>query len=51
MFGFKRIVIAQNERGLYLEDRSLKKILDPGVYWIVDFRGRVKVEVYDVTVP
>ncbi len=51
MFGIKRQVIAQHERGLYLKDRSIVKILDPGVYWIVDFAGRVKVEIYDVTVP
>lgn len=50
MFGFKRIVIAQHERGLYLKDRSIVKILDPGVYWIADFMGRVKVDVYDLTV-
>ena len=51
MFGFKRIVIAQHERGVYLEDRSIVKILEPGVYRIVDLFGRVAVEVQNLTVP
>ena len=51
MFGIKRQVIAQHERGLYLKDRSIVKILDPGVYWIHDPMGRVKVDVYDITEP
>jgi len=49
MFGIKRQVIAKHERGLYLKDRSIEKILEPGVYWIADVPGRVKVEVYDIT--
>ncbi|MCU7928715.1 MAG: slipin family protein [Candidatus Thiodiazotropha sp. (ex Dulcina madagascariensis)] len=51
MFGIKRQVIAQHERGLYLKDRSIVKILEPGVYWIVDPLDRVKIEVYDITEP
>jgi regulator of protease activity HflC (stomatin/prohibitin superfamily) len=51
MFGIKRIVIAKHERGLYLKDRSIAKILDPGVYWIFDPLGRVKIDVYDITEP
>ena len=51
MFAYKRIVIAQHERGLYLKDRSIKKILAPGVYRIVDPLDRVSVEVYNLTVP
>ena len=51
MFIYKRIVIAQHERGLYLKDRSIKKILAPGVYRIFDPLGRVSVEVYNLTVP
>jgi regulator of protease activity HflC (stomatin/prohibitin superfamily) len=51
MFVYKRIVIAQHERGLYLKDRSIKKILAPGVYRILDPLGRVSVEVYNLTVP
>ncbi len=51
MFGIKRQVIAQHERGLYLKDRSIEKILQPGVYWIFDPAGRVEVEVFDITHP
>ena len=51
MFGIKRIVIAQHERGLYRKDRSIVNILEPGVYWVVDPLQRVWVEVRDVTVP
>lgn len=51
MFGIKRYVIAKQERGLYLKDRSIENILEPGVYWIFDLLGRVKVDVYDITKP
>ncbi len=51
MLGYKRIVIAQHERGLYLKDRSIKKILEPGVYRFYDVFGRIKIEVYALTVP
>ncbi len=37
----KRIVIAQYERGLYIEDRSIERILAPGVYWNMDPRVTV----------
>ena len=51
MFGLKRIVIAQHERGVYLKDRSIVKILEPGIYHVVDLFGRVEVEVHNLTVP
>ncbi|MFQ5644031.1 MAG: slipin family protein [Thiogranum sp.] len=51
MFIYRRIVIAQHERGLYLKDRSVRKILAPGVYRIFDPLGRVSVEVCNLTVP
>lgn len=51
MFGFKRIVIAQHERGVYLKDRSIVKILEPGIYRVFDLLGRVAVEVHNLTVP
>jgi len=50
MFGFKRIVIAQHERGVYLKDRSIVKILEPGIYRVFDLLGRVAVEVQNLTV-
>ncbi len=51
MLGYKRIVIAQHERGLYLKDRTIRKILEPGVYRYYDLFGRIKIEVYALTVP
>ena len=51
MFGLKRIVIAQHERGVYLKDRSIVKILEPGIYHVFDLLGRVAVEVHNLTVP
>ncbi len=51
MFGLKRIVIAQHERGVYLKDRSIVKILEPGIYRVFDLLGRVAVEVHNLTVP
>ncbi len=51
MFGIKRQVIARHERGLYLKDRSIVKILQPGIYWIFDLAGRVEIEVFDITQP
>jgi regulator of protease activity HflC (stomatin/prohibitin superfamily) len=51
MFGMKRIVIAQHERGVYLKDRSIVKILEPGIYHVLDLFGRVGVEVHNLTVP
>jgi len=50
MYPFKRIVIAQHERGLFLKDRSLRAVLEPGVHRIYDPRLRVEVQVHDVSV-
>ena len=51
MLGVIRVVIAQHERGIYLKNRSIEKVLEPGVYHVVDMLGRVNVEVFDLTVP
>ena len=51
MFGIKRQVIAKHERGLYLRDRTIAKILQPGIYWTFDPLGRVEIEVFDITQP
>jgi regulator of protease activity HflC (stomatin/prohibitin superfamily) len=50
MLGYKRIVIAQHERGIYLENRSIQKILEPGVYRLFDPLGRIAIEVHDLSV-
>jgi hypothetical protein len=50
MLGFKRVIIAQHERGLVFRNRSFKTILEPGVYRIFDPLKRVEVQVYDLSV-
>lgn len=45
MLGFKRIVIAQNERALLIKNRSVTAILEPGVYRIFDPLRRTQVEI------
>jgi len=51
MLGMKRVVIAQHERGLYLKNRSIKRVLEPGIYWMFDLLARKQVEVYDISKP
>jgi regulator of protease activity HflC (stomatin/prohibitin superfamily) len=50
MFGFKRIAIAQHERGLLFRDRSFEAVLEPGVHRIFDPLKRSEVQVYDLSV-
>ena len=50
MLGYKRIVIAQNERGLHLHNRKLVNILEPGVFRIFDPLRRHEIQKYDLTV-
>ncbi len=50
MLGYKRTVIAQNERGLHLYDRRLVAILEPGIYRWFDPLNRHEVQRYDLTV-
>ena len=50
MLGYKRIVIAQHERGIYLKNRSIQKILQPGVYRLFDPLNRVSIQVHDLSV-
>lgn len=48
MFGFKRIVVAQQERGLLFRDRTLRAVLNPGVYRYFDPLNRVAVPLCDL---
>jgi len=48
MFGYKRDVVAQHERGFLFRDRQLTKVLEPGVYSRFDPLGRVRVELHDL---
>lgn len=51
MFGYKRIVVAAHERGLLIRDRSIVRVLTPGVYRLFDLLGRVSVEVFNMIEP
>jgi regulator of protease activity HflC (stomatin/prohibitin superfamily) len=51
MFGYKRITIAQHERGLLFRNRSFEAVLEPGVYRHYDPLGRLCVITYDLGVP
>ncbi len=48
---YQRIIIAQHERGLYSENRDIKKILPPGVHSIFDWQNKIQVQIYDLTNP
>ncbi len=50
MFGMKRIVIAEHERGIWLKNRSVTGILGPGVHWLWDPLERQTVRLYDLGV-
>ena len=45
----ERIVIAPHERGLFIKDRSLTDVLEPGIHRVFVPLGKVTVEVHDVT--
>ena len=51
MFGLKKVVIAQHERGLYLKNRTIKKIVEPGIYWIYNGFNDINIETYDISQP
>jgi hypothetical protein len=50
MMGFKRITIAQYERGLLFRNRSFEAVMDPGVHWMFDPLNRTEIKVYDIAV-
>lgn len=47
----KRIVIADNERGLLFREKQLQRVLAPGVYQEFDPWNRLTVTVFDVSLP
>jgi len=51
MFGYKKYVIAQNERGLLFRDKSLVAILMPGVHRYFDLRDRIAVQRISISEP
>ncbi len=46
---YQRYVIAEYQRGLVINEGSVERILEPGVYRIFNPFGRVQVKLYDVT--
>ncbi len=50
MLGFKRVAIAQHERGLLFRNQNLETVLGPGIYLIFSPLKRIEVQVYDPSV-
>jgi regulator of protease activity HflC (stomatin/prohibitin superfamily) len=51
MLGWKRLTVAQYERALVFRDRSLERVLVPGVYWLWDPLARLAVQTFDISTP
>ena len=51
MLGLKRLKVAQYERALVFRERSLERVLNPGMYWLWDPLKLLAVQVYDVNAP
>lgn len=51
MFAWKRVVVADYERGLLWQNKRLKQVLHPGVHRYLDPFGRIEVTKHDVTEP
>jgi regulator of protease activity HflC (stomatin/prohibitin superfamily) len=49
MFGYKRIVIGDHERGLHMKNKRFQGILGPGVHRYWDCLNRQAVEIFDTT--
>lgn len=45
---YKRVVIAEYERGLLFRNKSLESVLEPGVYKFFDFKNAIKIDVFDL---
>jgi regulator of protease activity HflC (stomatin/prohibitin superfamily) len=51
MLGYKRIVIAEHERGLHFKNRKLINILEAGVYYVFDPFDHQRVDVFNLNEP
>jgi regulator of protease activity HflC (stomatin/prohibitin superfamily) len=49
MFGYKRIVIGEHERGVHMRNKRFEAVLGPGVHYLIDPLGRDQVRVYDLS--
>ena len=47
-FEYKKIVIAESQRGLLFKDKQFVGVLTPGVHKVLDFRNQYQVQVFDV---
>ena len=51
MFGIKRVVIGDGERGLLYKNRRFERVLAPGVYRLWDAFGALEVRSFDIARP
>jgi regulator of protease activity HflC (stomatin/prohibitin superfamily) len=51
MFGIKRVVIGDGERGLLYKNRRFERVLAPGVYRLWDVFGALEVRSFDIARP
>lgn len=51
MLGLQRVTIAQHQCALRLRDGMIETILEPGVYRVFNPLNRVRIEVFDLSVP
>jgi regulator of protease activity HflC (stomatin/prohibitin superfamily) len=51
MFGIKRVVIGDGERGLLYKNRCFERVLAPGVYRLWDAFGAIEVRSFDIARP
>ena len=50
MFGYKRIVIGDGERGLVFRNRRFERMLEPGVHRMWSLRDRIEVRLADTSI-
>jgi len=51
VFLIRKIRIGKHERGLCFRDREFREVLEPGVHWMLDPLGRLRVDVVSVRDP
>jgi regulator of protease activity HflC (stomatin/prohibitin superfamily) len=51
MFGFKKIIVSDNERVLQFKNNRLDKLLMPGEYWLPMGWQKIRLEGYDIIQP
>lgn len=51
MFGFKKVIVSDNERVLQFRNNRMEKLLMPGEYWLLKSWQTIRLERYDITQP